>query len=139
MSKTFLTMLWEPQGGWREGAGYDPAIVAGVDYMLRKAVPDVRHVCICDEVYASPLQELGIETYPLWDIHGLPRLHYPRTATSWAAMAAGAAGSAWRVARCSAAPKTRCSVRVRGWLLRTPTRRACYSSLRCTARRARRR
>lgn len=73
MNKTFLTFLWEPQGGWREGAGYDPGIVAGVDHMLRHAVPDVRHICVCDPVFTAPLHALGIETFPLWPVHEYPR------------------------------------------------------------------
>jgi hypothetical protein len=75
MSKTFLTFLWEPRGGWREGAGYTPAIVAGVDNMLRNAVPDVRHVCICDEVFRPELIRLGIDHFALWDVYGYDRLH----------------------------------------------------------------
>lgn len=72
--KTILTWLWQPRGGWREGAGYSPEIVGAVDYMLKKAVPDVRHVCISDPVYHAGLAERGIETFPLWDVHGLDRL-----------------------------------------------------------------
>ncbi len=75
MSKTFITFLWAPMGGWREGAGYDPSIVAGVDHMLRLAVPDVRHVCVCDEVFADGLRDVGVEAYPLWPLHEYPRLH----------------------------------------------------------------
>lgn len=72
--KTILTWLWQPRGGWREGAGYTPQIVAGVDYMLKRAIPDVRHVCIADEVFRPELDSLGIESFPLWDIHGKDRL-----------------------------------------------------------------
>jgi hypothetical protein len=75
MSKTFLTFLWLPHGGWREGAGYDASIVAGVDHMLRQAVPDVRHICIADGVFHADLQALGIEPWPLWPVHDYPRLH----------------------------------------------------------------
>lgn len=72
--KTILTWLWEPRGGWREGAGYTPQIVAGVDYMLKKAIPDVRHVCIADDVFRPELAKLGIESFPLWTVHGMDRL-----------------------------------------------------------------
>lgn len=72
--KTFLTFLWQPRGGWREGAGYTPEIVGAVDYMLKRAIPDVRHVCISDAVFHDDLEARGIETYPLWTVHGLDRL-----------------------------------------------------------------
>lgn len=72
--RTVLTFLWEPRGGWREGAGYTPEIVGGVDYMLKRAMPGVRHVCIADEVFRAELEHRGIESLPLWTVHGRDRL-----------------------------------------------------------------
>jgi hypothetical protein len=73
----FLSWLWAPQGGWREGAGYTPEIIQGLQYMLRKAVPECRHICIADEEFRPELIQRGIEHWPLWDVHGRERTeHY---------------------------------------------------------------
>lgn len=69
----FITWLWNSQGGWRHNAGYTPDIIAGVQHMLRKAVPEARHVCICDEEYRVPLIERGIDFCILWDVFGAKR------------------------------------------------------------------
>jgi hypothetical protein len=71
---TFLTWLWQPRGGWREGAGYTPEIIAGVQYMLAMAVPGCRHVCIADTVFHDELERRSVEPFPLWDVHGQDRL-----------------------------------------------------------------
>lgn len=69
----FLTWLWNARGGWRNGAGYTPEIIAGVQHMLERAVPGCRHVCLADVEYHPALEALGIEAYPLWETHGRER------------------------------------------------------------------
>lgn len=69
----FLTWLWNPRGGWRDGAGYTPEIIQGVQHMLRQAIPEARHICICDEEYRVEMIQRGIEWWPLWETHGKGR------------------------------------------------------------------
>jgi hypothetical protein len=74
---TFVTWLWNARGGWRHDAGYTPAIIRGVQYMLTMAVPGCRHICIADTEYHAELERLEVEPYPLWDVHGRSRTdHY---------------------------------------------------------------
>lgn len=73
MRPTFVTWLWNPRGGWRAGAGYTPAIIKGVQYMLQQALPGCRHVCISDPEYHKELERLDVEPYPLWSTHGKDR------------------------------------------------------------------
>ncbi len=70
---TFVTWLWNGTGGWRHDAGYTPAIIRGVQYMLAMAVPGCRHVCIADLEYHDELERLEVEPVPLWDVHGRKR------------------------------------------------------------------
>jgi hypothetical protein len=65
----FLSWLWNPRGGWRDGAGYTPEIIQGLQHMLRKALPGVRHICIADEEFRVELIQRGIEFWPLWGTH----------------------------------------------------------------------
>jgi hypothetical protein len=73
LSPVFLTWLWNARGGWREGAGYTPEILAGVQHMLIKAVPGCRVLCISDVEYHRELLERGCEVWPLWETHGKER------------------------------------------------------------------
>ncbi len=63
----FITWLWNARGGWRDKAGYTPEIIGAVQYMLERAVPGCRHVCISDPEYHPELKQRGIETFPLWE------------------------------------------------------------------------
>lgn len=69
----FLSWLWNARGGWREGTGYTPQIIQGLQHMLAKAAPDARHICISDPEYHAELVERGVEVYPLWETHGRSR------------------------------------------------------------------
>jgi hypothetical protein len=69
----FITWLWQPRGGWREGAAYTPEIIAGVQHMLIHAVPGHRHICVSDPIFHDELERRGVEPWPIWDVHGRDR------------------------------------------------------------------
>lgn len=69
----FLSWLWNARGGWRDGSGYTPQIIQGLQHMLRAAVPDCRHICISDPEYHEELTARGVEVWPLWETHGAER------------------------------------------------------------------